>query len=165
MEKCHRIRLSKDLIGLTPGTQNVSFPNQASRGKCLTLEISHPTGTAGRMQGPHQKRKMQTGSRGGLLRQASLLVLRESRCLAEEQSELALARALSCLASGQGPALQRSQRRLPKLEFTGKGKEMLGNFRDLPSSDFLSERVKTKRKENISKKKITMQSDRNYDRG
>lgn len=162
MERCYRIWLSKLLIGLTPGTQNVVFPNQASRGKCWLWKYHIPQALGPSWRG---RWRHEDGSRGGPFRQASLQVCGESRCLTEEQGEL---------GSGSGSLLpgqwaeastaMNTKKRLPKLEFTGKGKEMLGNCRDLPSSNFLSERVETKRKENISKK-ITIKSDKNYDRG
>lgn len=49
-------------------------------------------------------------------------------------------------------------RRLGKLEFMGKGMKMLGNPRDLESSNFLSEAEESEEKQNTSEKNKTKQN-------
>lgn len=166
MEKCYRIWLSKLDWFDTRYSKCSSKPGQQR--EVLTLEISHPTDTTGRMHWP----RPEEGDAGGEQGRATQTGLPPS-LWGEQVSDWGAGwawlwfRLTPAWPAGRGqPCNEHTHtQRLQKLEFTGNGKQMLGNCRDFPSSNFLSKRVETKRKENILKNKITMKSDRNYDRG
>lgn len=127
--------LSTDLIGLTPGTQNILFQTRPVEG---TVDWKYQVPAALR-----KRTDSSSPSRGGENAQGEQgtgSTDRLSSCLTEEQGQL-LRRRWHCCAQSE---------RLQKMEFMGKGEAMLGNLRDVPSSNVLKT-VETEYKENTSK--------------